>query len=274
MHRVYKKIIAKIWLDKKFQTLTEGEKLTVFYVLTSQSNRIGLFYFSPALAAEELNVSKETFAKRFGNVCETLFWQYDECAKVVFIPTWWKYNHAQNENVLKGNLKDLREVPETDLKELFLDNIKYLHEDYHSLLISKRSRNVTETLPKSIAVAVAVTEAVTVKTTSANSCANNIQNLSSQKKKNVRFNPRKIRPDFITEKDWDDLILHRKTGKGLNTERAYKGIIKELAIATETGFSVKECIDEMSNRSWKGFKAEWMLGGNKKPQKEKQPWEQ
>ena len=57
----YRKIDPRTWKDEKFRVLLSEEKLIAFYVITAQSNRIGLFNFSPAMAAEDL----ETFSKPF-----------------------------------------------------------------------------------------------------------------------------------------------------------------------------------------------------------------
>ena len=73
-----------------------------------------------------------------------------------------------------------------------------------------------------------------------------------------KFNPLDSKPDSIDEKDWQDLITHRKAVKATSSERAYQAIINQIEIAVRNGFSPKECIDEICNRSWRGFKAEWL----------------
>jgi len=80
--------------------------------------------------------------------------------------------------------------------------------------------------------------------------------LARQKQKT--FNPLSSRPDWISEKDWKDLIDHRKAKKTANTERAYSTIISELEKALQLGFSVSLCVDTITTRDWRGFKAEWM----------------
>jgi hypothetical protein len=73
-----------------------------------------------------------------------------------------------------------------------------------------------------------------------------------------RFEPLKVRPDFISVENWQDIIAHRRNVKATNTERAYSALVKEIKSATDQGFSVEQCVDEMTNRSWTGFKADWM----------------
>jgi len=67
----FRKIDPRTWRDEKFRHLDPLDKLIAFYILTGQTNRIGIFNFSPAMAVEEIgtirkpspNVS-QTFAKR------------------------------------------------------------------------------------------------------------------------------------------------------------------------------------------------------------------
>jgi hypothetical protein len=130
MAQKYRKIDPRIWSDEKFTKLSSDEKLIAIYVLTAQTNRIGLFKFSPALAAEDLGMNVETFAKRFARVRETLRWGFDEVARVVWIPRWWRYNRPDNPNVLKNCLGDLHELPQTALLNRFANNLADLPETF------------------------------------------------------------------------------------------------------------------------------------------------
>jgi hypothetical protein len=141
----YRKVDPRIWKDEKFLTLNQTEKLIAVYCLTSpQTNRIGIFNFSPAQAAEDLNLDLETFAEGFAKVCERLNWTFDKAYRVLYLPTWWKYNCPDNPNVLIGNLKDLHEIPKTPLIQDFLANVQYLPETLHETFLKglpKPSRN-------------------------------------------------------------------------------------------------------------------------------------
>jgi hypothetical protein len=127
----YRKIDPRIWKDEKFTSVTNDEKLVVLYCLTAQSNRIGLFLFSCAMAAEELDIPSQTFTKRFKNVCRTFKWEYDERHRVLYIPTWWKYNPPENKNNVIGNLKDIDDLPDSLLINKFKSNLEYLDETFY-----------------------------------------------------------------------------------------------------------------------------------------------
>jgi len=93
----------------------------------------------------------------------------------------------------------------------------------------------------------------------------NVKNVKNGKKtKDIVFNPHSIRPEWIEEKDWSDIILHRKKHKNKppETERAFNGIINQLEKATKQGFSLKECVDQMCSRGWQSFNVDWMPAKN------------
>lgn len=122
----YRKIDPRIWRDERFARLSASDKLIALYCLTAQSNRCGIFVFSPAMAAEEIGTLPQTFREGFRNVCAALRWRWDEERRVLYFPTWWKYNPPENANVLAGNLKDMDDLPETPLLIEFYDNLRYL----------------------------------------------------------------------------------------------------------------------------------------------------
>lgn len=124
----YRKIDTRIWNDEKFQQLEPMDKYLAIYCLTAQCNRIGIFKFSIALAAEDMGMVPETLREGLARVCETLNWSFDEARRVLYFPRWWKYNAPESRNVMIGCLKDLHDVPETHLIRDFLLNREFLGE--------------------------------------------------------------------------------------------------------------------------------------------------
>ena len=126
----YRKIDPRVWSDERFARLGQQEKLLAVYCLTSpQANRVGLFRFSLAMAREDLGDTVSDTV--FDTVCHTLNWRYDRTAKVLYFPTWWKYNHPDNPKHWKGSLSDLHDVPETPLLQEFATNLKYIDPKCH-----------------------------------------------------------------------------------------------------------------------------------------------
>jgi hypothetical protein len=121
----YRKLYARLWRHSGFTSLTTLEKTIVFYLLTGpQTNRLGLYVLSISTAAEDLGTLPKSFAKGLRRVCETLSWQFDSKARVLYIPSWFKWNPPENANVVKGSLKDLNEIPPCDLVDAFARNIE------------------------------------------------------------------------------------------------------------------------------------------------------
>jgi len=147
--RKYRKVDPRFWWDEKVVGLSTAEKCIALYVLTAPtSNRIGMYRISVSGAADDLGMSAETFRERFANVCQTLGWGFDKVVSVVLMPKWWEYNPPENPNVLRGNLADLEDLPETSLFAEFLRHLRPLTETF-GVTLPKRLANVTETFGES-----------------------------------------------------------------------------------------------------------------------------
>lgn len=140
----YRKIYPRIWRDPGFRDLPETARILALYLLTGpQTNRVGVFMFSLATAAEDLKVGVETLRRRLADVSQTFGWLFDADARVLYIPSWWAWNPPENQNVLAGNLKDLHEVPPCALTEAFANNLEALPQTFHQTFtqgIAKRLR--------------------------------------------------------------------------------------------------------------------------------------
>jgi hypothetical protein len=130
MTQGYSKIFRRIWRDEKFRALAPNEKLAAFYLLSGQSNRIGYFAFSMALAAEELGLPLDECRARISSSGAALGWALDEPSGVVLIPTWWKWNPPPNPDALKGALTDLQDVPRSSLLPQFIRASEHLRPEY------------------------------------------------------------------------------------------------------------------------------------------------
>ena len=54
---------------------------------------------------------------------------------MIYIPSWWRWNPPENVNVLKGNLKDLNDIPPCGLVDAFAHNIGPLPETFHQTFL-------------------------------------------------------------------------------------------------------------------------------------------
>ncbi len=137
----YRKLYVRLWRHPGFLKLTDAEKVLAFYILTGpQSNRIGLFIFSIATASEDLGTLPETLTKRFASVTGTFGWTFDKGSRLLFIPSWFRWNPPENVNVLKGSLKDLSELPSSGLLDAFAANLETLPETLRGAFIEGLDR--------------------------------------------------------------------------------------------------------------------------------------
>ena len=67
----------------------------------------------------------------------------------------------------------------------------------------------------------------------------------------------------VSEKTADAWLAVRKMNRAANTEVAFEGIVREI---NKTGLPAEECIRTAAERSWRGFKAEWMQPKTPTPQ--------
>jgi len=133
----YRKIFVRVWRHSNFRGLSRPARELFFYLLTGpQSNRIGLFNFSIAKGAEDLDVGVPTFRKALTTVCTAFGWLFDADAGVFYIPSWWRWNRPQNPDHLKGNLKDLNEIPASELVEAFARNLEHLPGTCHQTFVT------------------------------------------------------------------------------------------------------------------------------------------
>ena len=133
----YRKLFPRMWTDERFRHLDIPGKLTAIYCIGSeQCNRVGLYRFSVALAAEEIGLGAVALDTVLDTVCRTLFWQRDKRGRVLYLPTWWRYNAPDNVNAMIGYLKDLGELPQTPLLQVFLENRAFLSDTLYDTLFS------------------------------------------------------------------------------------------------------------------------------------------
>lgn len=144
----FRKIDPRIWTDEKFRQLTGEQQRIALYILTAQSNRIGLFSFSPGKACEDLKTLPAAFRKGFENVCQALNWEWDSEARVLYLPTWWRYNQPESVNNVVGNLKDLDDLPATPLFARFAANTTYLLDAVKETFLQTLAKGYPHPSPK------------------------------------------------------------------------------------------------------------------------------
>ena len=132
----YRKIFSRLWPHPGFKALKPSARLLALYVLSGpQTNGIGLFRFSVATAAEDLGVGVESVRKGLADLSVTFDWRFDADARVIYIPSWWRWNQPINPNVLTGNLKSLSEIPPCGLVDAFAKNMGILPSTFQEAFV-------------------------------------------------------------------------------------------------------------------------------------------
>jgi len=67
------------------------------------------------------------------------------------------------------------------------------------------------------------------------------------------------KPENVDQRIWDDFILIRKNKKAPLTEAAWNGIVRE---ANKAGFTLNAALQEICERNWTAFKADWVTKSN------------
>lgn len=246
----YRKVDPRTWKDEAFRALSIEEKLIALYIITAQSNRIGLFYFSPAMACEDLGMADvpDTYAIRFLAVCKAFSWQWDEAAKVIFIPTWFKYNQPENDKHMIGMLADLEDVPKTDLQKRFVENTQYIEEE--------RLETFTSTLPRYLRRMPYVSDSYGISGAGAEKPAPP----TGLKRPQISIPDQLNTPAFLTA--WEEWQRHRSEIKKPLKPTMTKKQLAFLALAGEA--SAVEMIENSIRNGWLGLFPPTSAGNGKK----------
>ena len=91
-----------------------------------------------------------------------------------------------------------------------------------------------------------------------------IKDMPKKSTNGLNFNPMLNKPSFLSEKDLQDIIVHRAKHKSkpVKTERSFAGIYNQLKKAMSKGYSVEQCLEKWFTRGWASFDADWMENGN------------
>jgi hypothetical protein len=113
----YRRLRSRLWLEPRFATLTDVEKLAALYVLSGpQSTATGLYRLSPASAAEDLRCTTHAFQRRFEAARQALGWHFDAAARIIWLPEWIEENPPQNPNQVRAWRAAFDEIPDCPLK--------------------------------------------------------------------------------------------------------------------------------------------------------------
>lgn len=132
----YRKVYQRIWKDETFRSLDDDGKLMTLYLITGQSNRVGVYVFSAAMGAEDLRWTPARFGRVLDRVIRAFRWGFDQASRVLYIRSWWKWNPPDSDRQFRQALSDLADVPRGALVDAFFMNVDHLGPVYQTLLES------------------------------------------------------------------------------------------------------------------------------------------
>lgn len=143
---IYRTIHCCIWADKKFNDLTDEQKLVWFHLLTNPFTLgIGIYNASLEGLAAHKKWDFQRYSDCFDAVSKSLGIYYDPDSQVIYIKNFFRYNRPTNPNVLSGCLKLLPTIPNCNVRDSFLEDIQTFAEGWGEGYL-KVVLNVTGTL--------------------------------------------------------------------------------------------------------------------------------
>ena len=122
------------WMDERVGQLDALERLVAVYCLTGpQTNRLGLFLLLPGRAAVEVGASKEALLNALERTANVLGWKWDAASRVLWIPTWWRWNEVETVEEMQTCLEDLRFVPQSPFHWEFATQLQALKPDWQKV---------------------------------------------------------------------------------------------------------------------------------------------
>jgi hypothetical protein len=127
----YRKISPLVWSDEKFRRLSEKAKLIWFLLLTHPyQTSVGVMRATVEGLAAELQTDFESFRRAFQELVALEMVVYDRNNSLVLLPNSIKYNAPENSNIVTAWRKIVGELPNCAIKEVLVNNIKALLEEY------------------------------------------------------------------------------------------------------------------------------------------------
>ncbi len=253
----YRKIDPRIWNDEKFRELSDAGKL-VFFMLLTHPNMTALGAMRATLSglAEELGWTAEAFREAFAEGCRKGMAEHDAKACFVALPKFLKYNPPESPNVIKAWVSALDMLPECNLKTRAIARAKAYAEDM--------TEGFAKALPEAFAKAMPYQE----------------QEQEQEQKKSSPPAPRpsvprvpdpepsprqRLQAAGVEPAHIRDFLEIRKAKKAPLTDTAIDGIERE---AMKAGITLAAAVKICCERSWQGFKADWLhdrTGGTAQP---------
>ena len=241
--RDYGSVSPKFWIGetgKKLRGDVEAQVLALYLMTSPHSSMTGVFHCPILYMAHETGLSVEGATKGLARLIEEGFCIYEEASEAVFVVRMAAYQIAEqlkpNDKRVLGLQREVLKMPEGRIRSAFLD----VYGSAFCLVEKQEIEPETEAPCKTL------------------QSQEQEQEQEQDKKKH-----RAPRFDFLSallnsgvdHGLAEDYIATRKAKKCVQTETAFRGIVKE---ADKAGLSLPEALSICCKRGWGGFEASWI----------------
>ena len=245
--REYARISPRFWMGETGKAIREKgfeAQILALYLLTSpHSNMIGLYWCPVSYMAHETGLSIEGATKGLASLYELSFCAYDDASEIVFIYEMAKYQIGDHLNEkdkqAKGVQNAYEELPKNPFLPMFFDS--------YSLAFKMTNRRGYEGAYMPLA---------SKATAQAQETAQAKEKAAPRK----RVEPLIQKPDFVSDRVWDDWLKLRKDKRAPVTETVLEGAILE---SQKAGMSFEEFLKIWCRRGSQGLEASWLNHGEK-----------
>ena len=121
----YYPVSPLFWSDEKVQRWPDQTVLLALYLLTCDHRNLeGLYRLPYAYIQADLEWPEAEVRDRMQELIDDGFIQYDEAARVVFLPKALRYHQPKAKKQIQGAINELQAVPDTELWDGFLDSAR------------------------------------------------------------------------------------------------------------------------------------------------------
>ena len=117
----YYPVSPLFWSDEKVVGWDDQTTLLAIYLLTCEHRNLeGLYRLPYAYIQADLEWSADEVRERMAELIDSGFVEYDEAARVIFLPNALKYHNPGSPKQIQGAVNSLQQVPDSVLFESFL----------------------------------------------------------------------------------------------------------------------------------------------------------
>lgn len=123
----YGKIESGFWRNQKVRALSERARLLLAYLFSCpHSNASGCFVLPDGYIAADLMWPSETVTKTLSELFRNGFAERDTGTDLLRVIGWFGHNAIENENVAKRVVKDVMALPNCEVRQRLIDELKTL----------------------------------------------------------------------------------------------------------------------------------------------------